>query len=61
MEISYSMVVNDYLGFGITNRPHATPNYGPLANQGLKFIITDRHTPENWLIYEQNWKNQVNK
>ena len=28
-EISYSMVVNDYFGTRRTNRPHATPNYGP--------------------------------
>ena len=37
------MVLNDYVGLKITNRPHATPNYGPLVNQSLKFIITDRH------------------
>ena len=38
-ERAYSMGVNTYFG---TNRPHATPNYGP-RNISLKLIITDRH------------------
>ena len=28
-EISYSMKVNDYFGPRLTDRLHATPNYGP--------------------------------
>ena len=36
------MVVDTYFGPRQKNRPHVTPNYGPV-NISLKFIITDRH------------------
>ena len=41
-EREYYMVVNDYQGPILTNRPHATPNYGP-GKLSLKLIITDIH------------------
>ena len=54
------MLVNCYFGPITTNRPHATPNYGP-GNLGLKFIITDRHIflQKKELIPGKNWKHYV--
>ena len=56
------MVVYAYFGPRWTNRPHATPNYGP-GNTSLKLIITHRHIVlhKMELLSENLRKKQVTK
>ena len=57
------MVVNDYFGTRRTNRPHATPNYGPKKyNFEVDYYKHTYYSPEK-LAYTHPppWKNHVNK
>ena len=56
-ERAYSMGVNDYFVPRRTNRPHATPNYGPVKSKfEVGYYRQTYFSPEKLLILEKNDK-----
>ena len=53
------MGANDYFFPRKINIPHATPNYGPgKSKEEVDYYILTYCFPENWLVYEENWKKE---
>ena len=57
IERAYSMVVNDYSFPRRTNRPHATPNYGPVKYNFEVYHYRQKYfSPGKYLISEKKEK-----
>ena len=56
------MVSNDNFGYRITNRPHATPNYGPIKFKFKVNYCRQKYvSPEKLAHIQKNLKNRVKK
>ena len=57
IEISYYMGVNSYFGPRRTNRPHATPNYGPVKSKSEVYYYRQTYfLQKKYLISEKTGK-----